>query len=686
MPNRLQHQTSPYLLQHADNPVDWWPWGQEALDEARRQDKPILLSIGYSACHWCHVMAHESFEDEAIAARMNQLFINIKVDREERPDLDQIYQSAHQMLARRNGGWPLTIFLTPDGVPFFSGTYFPRESRHRLPGFPEVLTRIDEAFRTQRAAIVEQSHGVVAALARHDGGVRAHSADFSPAPLDALRDTLFSTFDRENGGFGGAPKFPHPVDLEFLLRHHAARGDDAARDMVLTTLRHMAEGGIFDHLGGGFARYSVDDRWNIPHFEKMLYDNGPLLALYADAWQMTGEPLFARVAEQTAEWVLREMSLEGGGFASSLDADSEGEEGRYYIWDRAEVRALLDEARFSIVARHYGLARRPNFEGEHWHLHVAEPLERIAEDLGIGEAEARALLDEARKTLFDRRALRVRPARDDKLLVSWNALMIKGLARGARVFGRSDWLAAAFAAVDAICDTLWVDGRLLATARAGKAHLNAYLDDHALLISALIELMQTRFRPGDLAFAEDLADALLDDFEDRGRGGFFFTRHDHEALIHRPRSAHDGAMPSGNGVAAQVLGRLGHLTGETRYLDAAERTLQAFVTALHQSPAGHASLALALAERLQPPAVLILRGPEEKAVLWAKQLASLYLPSVIGLVLPEGIQGLPPVLDKPASGEVSAWLCSGVECLRPYATWTALEEELMRIGKPAGEV
>ena len=686
MPNRLQHQTSPYLLQHADNPVDWWPWCQEALDLARREGKPILLSIGYSACHWCHVMAHESFEDAEVAACMNERFINIKVDREERPDLDQIYQSAHQMLARRNGGWPLTVFLSPDGVPFFSGTYFPKQPRHRLPGFLDLLTRIDEAFRTQRTAIDEQNQGLQAALARHDAGAYAHPADFSSAPLDALRDALSSTFDRVHGGFGAAPKFPHPADLDFLLRRFAATGDEGAREMVLVTLRHMAEGGLFDHLGGGFARYSVDDRWNIPHFEKMLYDNGPLLALYADAWQITGEPLFARVVEQTAEWVIREMSLAGGGFASSMDADSEGEEGRFYLWDKAEPRALLSETEFAIVARHYGLARRPNFEGSHWHLHVAEPLGRIAEDLGIGETEARQLLDGARRTLFARRALRTPPARDDKLLVSWNALMIQGLARAARIFGRRDWLVAATAAVDAIRDGLWVEGRLLATSRAGKAHLNAYLDDHSLLISALIELMQSHFRPVDLAFAEDLADALLDDFEDRGRGGFFFTRHDHEALIHRPRSAHDGAMPSGNGVAAQALGRLGHMTGETRYLDAAERTLQAFYTALRQSPSGYASLALALAEQRQPPSLLVLRGPAGSLAPWLERLASRYLPHVLCLALPGDIAGLPPVLDKPVGADVNAWLCSGVECLRPFATWPALEAELMRIGKPAGEV
>ena len=663
MPNRLQHQTSPYLLQHADNPVDWWPWGQEALDEARRQDKPILLSIGYSACHWCHVMAHESFEDEAIAARMNQLFINIKVDREERPDLDQIYQSAHQLLARRNGGWPLTVFLTPDGTPFFSGTYFPKTPRYQLPGFSDLLEHIAGAFHDQRAAIDEQNASLRAALASTGATGRTHRSDFTPAPLAALRDALASTFDADYGGFGDAPKFPHPADLDFLLRNDNAQ----ARSMALTTLRRMAEGGIFDQLGGGFARYSVDRRWSIPHFEKMLYDNGPLLALYADAWVLTGDPLFARVAEQTVEWVLREMRLPEGGFASSLDADSEHEEGRFYVWDKAEVRRLLDLREFHVLSRHYGLARPPNFEGHRWHFHIAEPLADVAANLGMDEAEAAGLLASARARLIASRNARVRPGRDDKLLVSWNALMIHGLIRAARVFDRPDWLAAGTVAIDFIRDTLWRDGRLLATYKDGRAHLDAYLDDHAYLIAALIESLQARFRPVDLEFAEDLADALLDDFEDRAGGGFYFTRHDHEALIHRPKSGHDGAMPSGNGIAAQALGRLAQLTGETRYLAAAERTLQAYYPALNASPTGFASLVGALAEQLMPPSVVVLRGPAVDLPEWQRMFDAAYRPGVLALALPVGLRGLPPTLDKAAGDAVNAWLCSGVNCLPPVS-------------------
>ncbi len=679
MPNRLQHETSPYLQQHAGNPVHWWPWCDEALELARREDRPILLSIGYSACHWCHVMAHESFEDAEVAALMNRLFVNIKVDREERPDLDQIYQSAHQLLARRGGGWPLTVFLTPDGTPFFSGTYFPKTPRYQLPGFPDLLEQISVAFRNQRAAIDEQNASLRAALARSDATGRAHPSDFSPAPLKALIATLASTFDTRHGGFGEAPKFPHPADLDFLLRS----GDATARDMALKTLRGMAGGGIFDQLGGGFARYSVDERWNIPHFEKMLYDNGPLLALYADAWALTGEPLFARIAEQTAEWVLREMRFPEGGFASSLDADTEHEEGRFYVWDKAEVRSLLDEREFHVLSRHYGLARAPNFEGRHWHFHIAEPLDDVAANLGLEEAEAAALLASARARLFARRETRVRPGRDDKLLVSWNALMIHGLIRAARVFDRPDWLAAATRAIDFIRSTLWRNGRLLATCKDGRAHLDAYLDDHAFLINALVESLQAGYRAEDLEFAEDLADAMLDDFQDQAGGGFYFTRHDHETLIHRPKGAHDSAMPSGNGIAAQVLGRLAHLTGETRYLAAAERTLQAYYPALRASPGGYASIAVALAEQLAPPPVVVLRGPAADLPAWQRKLAAHYFPGLLVLALPTGLRGLPPVLDKPASDAVNAWLCRGVECMPAASAWASLEAELIKIGKPA---
>ena len=654
MPNRLANETSPYLQQHAENPVDWQPWGPEALERAKREDKPILLSVGYSACHWCHVMAHESFEDPAIAALMNRDYINIKVDREERPDLDQIYQAAHQMLASGAGGWPLTMFLSPDGTPFFGGTYFPKTSRYGLPGFGEMLERIAAIWRDQRAEIGEQNAQLKAAFARTLLRGGAHRSEFGDAPLQALLGSLRRSFDARYGGFGGAPKFPHPSDLEFCLR----RGDTG---ITHTTLTRMCEGGIYDQLGGGFCRYSVDQYWMIPHFEKMLYDNGPLLQLLAEAWLVTGDPLYARCAQETAGWIMREMQSADGGYYSSLDADSEHEEGKFYVWDCEEVRALLTPEEFKEVAAHYGLDQPPNFENRHWHLRIAAP------------SQDENLLNPARSKLFAAREKRIRPGRDEKVLVSWNALAIRGMARAGRVFGRTEWIESARRALGFIRARMWRDGRLLATAKDGRAHLAAYLDDYAYLIAALLELLQAQFSVADLEFAEQLADVLLEQFEDKNDGGFFFTARDHEKLLHRPKPGHDGAMPSGNGVAAFALNRLAAVTGEERYARAAERTLELFYPALREHPAGFGQLAIALGESLAPPAVLVLRGEPEATRRWAADLAREYLPGAQVFAIADGCAGLPPVLDKPPRpGAVNGWLCHGVTCLAPIGDLEAL--------------
>ena len=647
--NRLSAETSPYLLQHANNPVHWQPWDEQTLTLARRENRPILLSIGYSACHWCHVMAHESFEDEGVAAVMNRFFVNIKVDREERPDLDQIYQTAHQMLARRSGGWPLTMFLSPDGTPFFGGTYFPKEPRYGLPGFADLCQRVAEAFENRRDDITAQAAELRQALADTTPEPAATATAFDAGPLAEAEAQLARGFDSRHGGFGGAPKFPHPTDLAFLL----ARKESGARQMALTTLKYMCEGGIYDQIGGGFCRYSVDERWEIPHFEKMLYDNGPLLALCADAWAQSRDPLFARVAGETAVWVMREMQAPDGGYYSSLDADSEGEEGKYYVWDRAEVERLLTPQESALALRRWGFDDPPNFENRHWHAKIAGPLD---------DAEI-PLLAAAREKLFAARETRIRPGRDDKVLNSWNALMIEGMAHAARVFGKNEWLVSAQDAMDCIRNTMWQDGRLLATARDGRAHLDAYLDDHAFLLAALLELMQAKFRSEDLAFAIELADALLARFEDRDAGGFFFTADDHEVLIHRPKTGHDNATPAGNGVAAFALQRLGHLLGETRYLVAAERTLQLFWPHMSRSPGGFGSLLRALEEALTPPVAIILRGPAVEMANWLCALGA--DPRRLVLALPNGIAGLPAALAKPESDHVNAWVCQGVTCSTP---------------------
>ncbi|MDK9702939.1 MAG: thioredoxin domain-containing protein [Sulfuritalea sp.] len=689
--NRLSAETSPYLLQHADNPVHWQPWDEASLALAREENRPILLSIGYSACHWCHVMAHESFEDDGVAAVMNRLFVNVKVDREERPDLDQIYQTAHHMLTRRSGGWPLTMFLAPDGTPFFGGTYFPKEPRYGLPGFADLCERVAEAFRDRRGDIDAQNAELRHALANTVPGKPATVAEFDPQPLAAAAESLARSFDHSHGGFGSAPKFPHPTELAFLLR----RSDPELRRMALTTLTRMSEGGIYDQIGGGFSRYSVDERWEIPHFEKMLYDNGPLLGLVADAWAQTGDPLYARVAEETVTWVLREMQSAGGGYYSSLDADSEGEEGKYYVWDRSEVEALLTPQESTLATRRWGFDGPPNFENRHWHARVAGTL---------GDAEF-PLLESARRKLFAAREQRIRPGRDDKVLTSWNALMIEGMAHAARVFGRGEWLASARSAMDFVRRTMWRDdaappgrptagqanepeprggehasppreggsgggGRLLATAKGGRAHLDAYLDDHAFLLAALLELMQAEFRRDDLDFAVELADALLARFEDRDEGGFFFTADDHEALIHRPKSGHDNATPSGNGIAAFALQRLGHLLGDTRYLAAAEKTLHLFWPQISQTPSACGSLLRALEEALTPPDIIILRGPGDEMKEWQRALGA--DPRRLVLSLPNGTPALPAVLAKPESDRVNAWVCRGVICSEPTAELKSL--------------
>ena len=677
MPNRLAQETSPYLRQHADNPVDWYAWGEEALARARAEDKPILLSVGYSACHWCHVMAHESFEDPEVAAIMNALFVNVKVDREERPDLDQIYQAAHQMFNQRGGGWPLTAFLTPrEHMPFFVGTYFPKTGRYGMPAFPQLLERVERYYRDHKTDIARQNQSIAAAFERmrQDGG--SSDDEFSGEVVAEGIGALKQSFDAEHGGFGAAPKFPHPTDLELLLRRYAATGDKHALHVATYTLERMAEGGIYDQLGGGFCRYSVDATWTIPHFEKMLYDNGPLLRLCAEAWAATGRPLFARAAEETAGWTMREMQSPEGGYYSSLDADSEHEEGKFYVWTTREVQSVLTPEEYAVVAPHYGLDRQANFEGKHWHLAVVQPLQAIASALGRSEEECADLLETARRKLLAARAPRVRPGCDDKVLVSWNALMIRGMARASAVFGRDDWLASARRALDFIRGTMWKGGVLAATYKDGRAHVNAYLDDYAFLLDAVIEMLQADFRGADLAFALELAEAILARFEDPA-GGFFFTSHDHERLIHRPKPGHDNATPSGNGVAAFALGRLGHLTGETRYLDAARRAVAAFYPAMQRYPGGFGALTIALEECLAPPPIIVLRGPMPQLRPWLEELAPDFRPQSVIVGVDSAESGLPPALDKPATpGRVNAYVCRGVTCLEPVSQVEALRRLL----------
>ncbi|MCZ6498665.1 MAG: thioredoxin domain-containing protein [Gammaproteobacteria bacterium] len=670
MANKLARETSPYLLQHADNPVDWFAWNEEALQRARQKNRPILLSIGYSACHWCHVMAHECFEDVETAKLMNRLFVSIKVDREERPDLDKIYQSAHQLISRSPGGWPLTVFLTAEGhLPIFSGTYFPREQ------FKQLLTRVESFSRSHKGEIESQGRilrDALANLAPSSSG--SDSAKLTEAPIRLARKQLEASFDPEYAGFGGAPKFPHPTNIEALLSTWRAtatttKPDLDALDMATSTLSRMATGGLYDQVGGGFYRYSVDQRWAIPHFEKMLYDNAALLAVYSDGFAATDEALFGRIATETADWVIRDMQDPDGGYYATLDADSEGQEGRFYLWTPAQLDALLTTEENTVAREHYGLDLDANFEGEAWHLHVAVPID----DLGTGMSSDRAkdALKSARKKMLASRNTRVWPERDEKILVAWNGLMIKAMARAALILGRPDLADSASRAADFIHSQMWRDGRLLASFKDQRAQFPAYLDDYAFLADGLMDLLRYRWRSDYLAIACQLADVLLARFEDPN-GGFFFTADDHETLIHRPKPYSDEATPSGNGVATQVLLRLGHLLGETRYLDAAERTLRAAWPVLQQYPQAHGTLLQALRAYLEPPEIIVVRGDPDALADWQRYISAGYNPGRMSLIIPNDEETLPGLLQERApKGDAIAYVCEGTVCRAPV---TNLEE------------
>ena len=602
MTNRLASQQSAYLLQHAEQPVDWHPWGDEALALAQSQDQPILLSIGYAACHWCHVMARESFSDPAIAALMNDGFVNIKVDREERPDLDAVYQMAHQLLRRSGGGWPLTIFLSPRGVPFYSGTYFPADASEGQATFRDVLGSVSTVWSEQRQALARQDQALLSALAGNIPRVDAKAVLDDAVQAQAFQQ-LATAFDAVHGGFGGAPKFAHPSDLAFLLRRGRKEGPAGqAGQMALLTLRKMAEGGLYDQVGGGFFRYSVDAQWRIPHFEKMLCDNGVLLALYADALALSDEPLFRRVVEDTAGWALRELQAATGGFHASLAADdAQGREGRFYVWESEPLRLALSPNEWDVCAAHWGLVDAPGFEGSHWHLRVARTAAALAVTLRRPEAQVDELIASARPKLLAERDKRDRPARDAKLLTGWNALMITGLARAAAVCQRPDWLKAARAALGFIRLERWQDdgrtsGRLLAL--PGQ---DAFLDDHAFLLEAVLALHDADPQPEDLPFAEAIAKTLLAQFEDRDVGGFFFTRHDARALIHRLKTGLDAATPSGNGTAALALLVLSQKLGAPQYRTAAERCVRVFAATVRQDPASYTRLLQAAADSQAAP-------------------------------------------------------------------------------------
>jgi uncharacterized protein YyaL (SSP411 family) len=677
--NRLDGASSPYLRQHAGNPVHWQPWDDAALVHARATDTPILLSIGYSACHWCHVMAHECFENPDIAALMNNAFVNIKLDREERPDIDRVYQLAHQALSQRGGGWPLTAFLDPQSLsPFYIGTYFPPEPRHGLPGFPEVLQRVRAYFNSNRDELRAHADQLQQWMQHAEAGRPGDTPDASAACAKALQ-RVESRFDAHWGGNAGAPKFPRATEVEWLLDMDAR----AAHQMAHLTLASMAARGLQDHLGGGFFRYCVDANWAIPHFEKMLYDNAQLLPAYA---RLAADPNVDASLRETAhaaaggivDWLARDMTAPNGAFYSSLDADSEGQEGKFYLWTRESTRASLSEAEFALAERAFGLERPPNFEGTDWHLLRVVPLDEIARQIERPVADARTEYAAARLKLFDARERRTHPARDDKILTAWNALAISGLARAARLLDDRRCSDMALRALDALRKSTWIDGTLLANAAEPAQRIPGFLDDHAFLLDALLETLQIRFDARDLECAIALADALLDKFADHAAGGFWFSTPAHGTPLARSRNWTDDALPNGNAVAIRSLLRLGHLIGDTRYLGSAERALRAGASALDQYPDACPTLLRALNEFERPRPQIWLRCAEDRAPAWkaglheglrGKNIAPGGDPVDVFMVPPES-GALPGVLAaREMRGEQgTAWVCAGLACQAPVTS------------------
>jgi uncharacterized protein YyaL (SSP411 family) len=675
--NRLIDETSPYLLAHAHNPVDWYPWGAEALARAEREDKPILLSIGYAACHWCHVMERESFEDEAIAALMNEYFVCIKVDREERPDLDSVYMAATLAMSG-HGGWPMTVFLLPDKRPFFAGTYFPPQDAYGRPGFPTLLTRIAEVFHDDRAGVDAQAGQLTQAVRAQleSGAPGAVSLELISAASEQLRDS----YDPQYGGFGGAPKFPPSAALRLLLRKHARTPDPALLGVLRGTLDGMKNGGIYDHVGGGFARYSTDERWHVPHFEKMLYDNAQLARVYLEAFQVTGDSEYKRVAEETLDYALREMQAERGGFYSATDADSEGVEGKFFTFSKAELAAMLDEPLLGMFSAYYDVREAGNWEGTNV-LWTPRPLTAVAEELALDAGALREALSRARAIVYAKRALRVPPLLDDKILVSWNALMIGALAEGARILGRPDYARAAERAADFIATTMKrPDGGLFRTARGEKVQLMAYLEDYAYLGDALIDLYECGSDARYLREAEQLCTRMLADFHDAAGGGFFQTAHDHEALIARARAAQDDALPNESAIAAQLCARLSYHLDRPALRAVAETTLTSFGGLMPRAPRAFASMLAVLDFLAEGPVELALVGPTTERQAFAAAAASVYLPNrCIAHSQAGEASDLPLLRDKtaPAQGAL-AYLCRDFVCEAPLNDPAALREALRR--------
>jgi len=671
-PNRLIKETSPYLLQHAENPVDWYPWGDEALTRARTEDRPILLSIGYSACHWCHVMGHESFENEEVARLMNENFVNIKVDREERPDLDTVYMEAVQAITG-SGGWPLTIFLTPEGKPFYGGTYFPLEDGRGLPGFSRVLRTVSDAYRNRRSE-VERATGQIMTVLSSNAVGNATTEQLGVDILDQAYLALKLDFDSENGGFGQAPKFPQPMVLEFLLRHYYRTADKDALNIVMLTLEKMAKGGIYDQIGGGFHRYATDGYWLVPHFEKMLYDNALLSHLYLHAYLVTKTPLFRRIAEETIDYVLREMTSMEGGFYSTHDADSEGKEGKYYIWLLDEIRKALDEKTANVIIEYYGINERGNFEGQN-----------ILHAVGNQQSEEPGIIRQAKALLLKEREKRVKPGRDDKILSAWNGLMLASLTEVACVLDRNDYLEKAVANGSFLLNAMVSEGYLKHSYREGKTSTEGYLEDYAMVIEGLLNLHQATFSGKWLKEAIRLADIIVDEFWDESDGIFYDTGTRHQALFLRPRSTHDGATPSGSSSATLALMKISRLTGNQRLEKIAIKSLQNMREIMYHHPLGSGNWLCSLDFHLSAPKEIAVIGQRNNTMTMKllRVLFNSWIPNkVVAAREPDDTGHLADLVLLENRGMINnqptVYLCEQYSCQTPVNDPNVLREQLSR--------
>ena len=677
--NRLIHETSPYLLQHAHNPVDWYPWGEEALTRARKENKPILLSIGYSSCHWCHVMEKESFENEEIAKIMNQRFINIKVDREERPDLDEVYMNAVQVMTG-SGGWPLNLFLTPDLVPYHGGTYFPPEERGGMPGFAKVLVIVSDYYHTHRDEIEKLKAQVKEALHQIIEIVPSEEKGPGEEILSKAFDSFEKEFDPDHGGFGRAPKFPSSMTVSFLLRYWKRAGSAEALSMVELTLEKMADGGIYDHLGGGFHRYSVDGRWLIPHFEKMLYDNALLSKIYFETFLATRKEKYRRVAEEVLNYVRREMTHPEGGFFSTQDADTEGEEGKFYVWSREEIKGILGKERGVPFCAYFGVTPQGNFEGGRNVLHVASTLEKVSEQHGIALPDLGKVLEEGEKKLFAEREKRTRPGRDEKILTCWNGLMVSGFVSGFKATGNEDYLKQAKRSVLFILDRMKKNGRLMRVSKGDRSHTFGYSEDYAFFIQALLDLYEATFETDFLREAESLNQRMIDEFWDNEKGGFFFTGKEDPSLIARTKSPYDNAVPSSNSISVFNLVRLGTLIGDESLKEKADRILRLFSDLISKHPSGFAQMLSGLSFFIEPEEVGVVGSKHDPVTLsLVHEIYRTYLPnSILSLRDPQeplGGDWLPSLKEREEMGFPAVFVCRKSTCLPPAKT----AEELARL-------